>query len=307
MKYWAYYESNGIFIKIGARQVIENESTEPGLWKSKVYYSTHPPDRRLKMHHKQKHNGTCFFAYNPGQDEKIAKAGGGGGETLTHYLFKTAISELNTTELRINKWNDQIQINIKKAWVEHKIIHDGKSYWLDVYLEFDSESLLGVKWGRKLGIEVHYTNKVEEKYKHHVVNALEIPTVEIDISKKFKYLVDDQYSTPEKERKYIEFIKSRLTDYMKVKVLSDPSTKEYLQIENRGLKEKLKDQSKLLEEAKAKINDLSFQNDKYISDNKQLIKQVKLLQKYKSEIQISLDKIQSMGLFRFIIFKIFKR
>ena len=107
-KYWAYYLKNNVYKKINASQVLIYEKKEPGRWRRQEYFSTHSIDDRLKMHHKVSHRLNCFFAYNPGQDDALERLGG--GESLSHYLFKQAISELEQTTLSIKKYEVEIKI-----------------------------------------------------------------------------------------------------------------------------------------------------------------------------------------------------
>ena len=80
---------------IGVDAAIASERNERGKWKSREYFSTHSPaSDRLRMHIKKSSKGKFFFAYNSNSEHQLDRLGGGEGESLTHYLYKIAISEL---------------------------------------------------------------------------------------------------------------------------------------------------------------------------------------------------------------------
>ena len=119
MKTWAFYKHNGNWHKIGVRAAVAREKDEPGQWRTKTYYSTHsPPSVRLKMHIRRSPKGKLLFAYNRGQEDEAERLGG--GESLEHYLYKIAISELTSTSIKYGKDKKIIPIQITSSDVEPK-------------------------------------------------------------------------------------------------------------------------------------------------------------------------------------------
>lgn len=304
MKTRAYYkDKNGVLKMITAFGVWHKEMVEPG-WRKRKFFSTHPPGKRFVMHHRRKNNGTCCFVYNP-KDKKQAERLGG-GESLAHYLFKIAISELASSELRTGYHHPGVKIRFKNLRTEKEIVHNGKKRYIDVFGEFKSPSPLQLKWGGLIGIEVCHCHPVEEeKEKMAAFKALEIPVVQIKISDKLLYKTPEDKSTPDKEREYIEFLKPYLTDYMGVKTLSNPSTKEYLQAENSSLKSELTALKKQLESEKQRCADLDRKN-KILSieleDKKNNIDQ---LSKEARSANEDLEGVKSLSVIRFFFKKQF--
>ena len=206
MKVRAYYkEENGNSKMITAFGVLNKEKAEPGCWRRRAYLSTHPPDKRLPMHHRRKSNGICCFVYNP-KDKKQAERLGG-GESLAHYLFKTAISELTSSELKIGYHHPSVKIRFKNLRTEKEIVHNGKKFYIDVFGEFESSSQLQLKWGGLIGIEVCHSNPVEKgNEKMAAFRSLELPVVQIKINDKLLYRTPEHLSTPDKEKKYMKDI-----------------------------------------------------------------------------------------------------
>jgi hypothetical protein len=304
MKVKAYYkDKNGVFKMITAFGVWHKEMAEPG-WRKRKFFSTHPPGKRFPMHHRRKKNGTCCFVFNPKYKKLSERLGG--GESLAHYLFKIAISELASSELRTGHHQPSVKIRFKNLRTEKEIVHNGKKYYIDVFGEFESSSPMQLKWGGLIGIEVCHSHPVEEeKEKMVAFRALELPVVQIKISDKLLYRTPEHLSTPDKERKYIEFLKPFLTDYMGVKILSNPSTKEYLQEENSSLKSKLTALEKQLESEKRRCEDLDRKNktlSKELEDKKNHIHQLSDQTRKANE---NLEWVKNLSLIRFFFKKRF--
>ncbi len=305
-KYWAHIDAN-TYQKITAAEVIERECKEPGKWRRRTYYSQHPPEQRLLMHHRRSHTGTCSFIYNPDQDEQISRLGG--GESLTHYLFKMAISELGSTLLKVKGYIDA-QINIKKSSIEKQFTLNGANYYVDVFCEFDSSGDLQLQWGGRLGIEVNHKHAVDTE-KISNLNKMEIPVVEIDVSDKLIYRHSEEKSTPELEREYINFIKSKLSEYMWVTLLSNPCTKEYLEKKVLILESNISKIKNDLDAANKQIFALSKEcemiKESRRSLNSRLDEQSKKVAKLESTIQKKnqeLNNIKSKGIFKLIYSRI---
>ena len=162
MKPWAQYKDGNNFTRISAREVYVNERKEPGEWRRKEYFSIHSnPNQRFKMHHKRSSKGKFYFAYYSGQDLLLERYGG--GESLTHSLYKEAIGELKSTTIFFGNSENRAHIEITSTELEKEVKVKGNTYYLDVYLKFRSTSRYDLKWNGELGIEVHHTNKVDGK------------------------------------------------------------------------------------------------------------------------------------------------
>lgn len=239
MKTIAFYLEDGEWIIIGAEELERRQKYDPHTWKSdREYYSTNSePERRLKMHLKRR-GESVYFAFNPGQDDDIKRLGE--GETLGHYMYKTAISELKSTTLKLRGKGVDVKINITSAEVEKCIQLTDRKYFIDVFLTFESKSAYRDRWNGQVGIEVHKTNAVD-CLKKADMKALDIPIVEVTVFDNFLgYVANNEKSVSnEAVRKQIDWIKERLTKQLWAKVISDPVSDEFSKNENADLKQRL--------------------------------------------------------------------
>ncbi|WP_010323062.1 hypothetical protein [Marinobacterium stanieri] len=114
MKKWAFYKEGTEWRKIGLYAALAKEKEEPGQWRRRTYYSTHSPASvRLRMHIRKSSKGTFSFAYNRGQEAEIERLGG--GESLIHYLYKIAISELSHTTLKLYNLNKDVKVKFTET------------------------------------------------------------------------------------------------------------------------------------------------------------------------------------------------
>ncbi|WP_322864568.1 hypothetical protein [Aeromonas allosaccharophila] len=298
MKTWAFYKEGETWHPIGINAALAREKEAPGLWQRRTYYSTHSPEHiRLRMNIRKSSKGNYSFAYNPGQDDEIERLGG--GESLAHYLYKIAISELKHTTLKIKNLENDIIINIIDSQTEKHVSMDGRDYYIDVYLKFDSPSKYQLKWGGELGIEVHNTNPVKgQKLKD--LQAIGIPIIEVDVNEKLAYRKSEEYSTPELERSYIEFIKMRFSEYLRGRILSNPNTKEYLEEENLQLKNQVDFLTAALSKAKEECTEMKEKNTNFISDNAQKSNLILQLEAAKKDFESQLKNFQNMGILKYI-------
>ncbi|MCG7981854.1 MAG: hypothetical protein JAY90_03775 [Candidatus Thiodiazotropha lotti] len=302
MKKWAFYKDGEEWHRIGVYAALAKEKEEPGLWRRRTYYSTHSDASvRLRMNIRKSPKGQYLFAYNPGQDTRIERLGG--GESLAHYLYKVAISELKNTTLKISNLKKDIRVQFIEAETEKRVYIDDRYYDLDVFVKFKSSSEYQLKWGGELGIEVHNTNPVIGQ-KLRDLKELRVPVIEIGVNKNLAYKTVEEYSTPESERDYIEFLKGRLTDHLWGKVLSDPKSVEYLEKENSylidlvgQLKEKLANSEIHLKQAKLSLE-----------KSEQRIKQqgALLIEKdsFSNDLEVQLKRHRNMGVFSFFWYKL---
>lgn len=302
MKKWAFYKEGEEWRKIGLYAALYKEKEEPGQWRRRTYYSTHfPASARLRMHIRESSKGTFSFAYNRGQEAEIERLGG--GESLVHYLYKIAISELSHTTLKLSNLNEDVTVQFINSQTERRIHIDGRYYDIDVFVKFTSQSKYQLKWNGELAIEVHNTNPViGQKLKD--LKALRIPVIEVSVNKKFSYKTPEEYSTPKLEREYIDFLKDRLSEYLWSKVLSDPKSIEYLENENfelikniNKLREQLDHSKALLEKERENVLDSKIRLNHV---NSELIEKDKLVSKLRTQV----ESLKTMGVFRFLWFKL---
>lgn len=302
MKKWAFYKEGEEWRKIGLNAALYKEKEEPGQWRRRTYYSTHSPARvRLRMHIRKSSKGTYSFAYNRGQEKEIERLGG--GESLAHYLYKIAISELSHTTLKLSNLSEDVTIHFVNAQTEKRVYIGNRYYDLDVFVNFTSQSKYQIKWNGKLAIEVHNTNPViGQKLKD--LRNLRIPVIEVSVNEKLAYKTPEEYTTPELERKYIDFLKGRISDYLWGKVLSDPNSIDYLENENlelieriKKLREQLQHTESLLEKEKKTVSD---SEEKLKTANEELIK----INKLSSELRTQVEDLKAMGIFRFLWLKL---
>jgi len=302
MKRWAFYKEGGEWYRIGIRAALSKERLEPGVWRKRSYFSTHyPPSVRLKMHIRRSPRGKYLFAYNPGQDAEIESLGG--GESLAHYLYKIAISELSQTTLKLSNLNKDVKVQFIESEIEKRVYIEDRYYDLDVFVKFISSSEYQLKWGGELGIEVHKTNPVIGR-KLADLKALRIPVIEIDVNKKLAYKTPEEDSTAESERVYVEYLKGRLSEYLWSVVLSDPKSLEYLEKENTEL-------IKLVNRLKDELYDSQSSYKQTVSDLKEYKSQVKkntaLLVQKESRLNFlknELVKFKKMRTLRFLWYKL---
>lgn len=302
MKKWAFYKDGEEWRKIGLYAALSKEKEEPGQWRRRTYYSTHSPaSTRLRMHIRESSKGTFSFAYNRGQETEIERLGG--GESLVHYLFKIAISELSHTTLKLSNLNEDVAVQFIDVQTEKRVHIDDRYYDLDVFVKFTSQSKYQLKWNGELAIEVHNTNPViGQKLKD--LKALRIPVVEIDINRKLAYKTPEEFSTPSLEREYIDFLKGRLSEYLWSKVLSNPKSIDYLEKENYELIKKVETLREKLESSEALLiterNRLLDSKKRLNHANSALIEKDNLV----SNLRAQVEGLKSMGAFRFLWFKI---
>lgn len=305
MKKWAFYKEGEEWHRIGVYAALAKEKEEPGLWRRRTYYSTHfPASVRLRMNIRKSSKGKFLFAYNPGQDAEIERLGG--GESLAHYLYKMAISELGGTTLKISNLNKTIDVKFTAVQTEKRVYIDDRYYDIDVFVKFKSSSEYQLKWGGELGIEVHNTNPViGQKLKD--LKTLRIPIIEVSVNEKLAYKTSEELSTPESERNYIEFLKERFAEYLWGKVLSDPKSYEYLEKENAHL-------LKMVDQLTQNVNaseDSHNQTRRTLEEYKLRVKQQNSSLVEKDNLTVTLEqqlsRLKSMGAFRFIWFKLTNR
>ncbi|KJY90352.1 hypothetical protein CWB89_06400 [Pseudoalteromonas piscicida] len=266
MKKWGwYFPKDGLPERISAKEVLYRDETEGG-WRGKAYYPYKNGSGGV-MHAKRSSTGTPFFAFNCKHDAEEWERKGG-GESQTHYLFKMALLELESTVLKFKGGTlPDTKITFKSANDEKAI----GPYFIDVYCLFESDNLLGIKWEGKLGIELCLTNPVLPEKKEFLIQN-NIPVVQHHISERMIYMGPEDEEDPEAERAYIEFVKSKIKEnFMLVSLISDPSSELYelMTAKDRLLKENkelMAKNARLFEENK----DLTIKNASLLEENRGL-------------------------------------
>ncbi|HGM0843196.1 TPA: hypothetical protein ACKMRM_002032, partial [Neisseria gonorrhoeae] len=168
-----------------------------------IYYSRHRPGTRKKMVLTRR-KATNFFRYYSEADSGGASA----PESLTHLLCKQVLNELSnlpgglTTVLNCTEHAEQqppVTIRLNRALSEYRIDIDGKTFYIDVLLEFDqpgNTSLLRheIRWQRKLAVEIWHTSRLASNApKCLALSKIGIPVVQIRADKgSFLYIDEDE-------------------------------------------------------------------------------------------------------------------
>lgn len=168
-----------------------------------IYYSRHRPGTRKKMVLTRR-KATNFFRYYSEADSGGASA----PESLTHLLCKQVLNELSnlpgglTTVLNYTEHTEQhppVTIRLNRALSEYRIEIDGKTFYIDVLLEFDqpgNSSLLRheIRWRRQLAVEIWHTSRLASNApKCLALSKIGIPVVQIRADKgSFLYIDEDE-------------------------------------------------------------------------------------------------------------------
>ena len=205
-----------------------------GVPLGRTYWSTHRPGKRKPVKHVQ-NAGTSFFAYLNG----AGAAGGDGGESLTHQLFKEALEGLSCTKLKLGTLGEH-EITITHGEAEKEIRTVDGLYYADVYWRFTATSSLGLKWSGEMYLEVHHTHAVP-RIKQDSLRAARLPVIEVDIPPTLEYQYEDEDTTDPREAAYVSRIRHVLqTGFLAGRVISDPSSIEYLEQEVAKLEQELR-------------------------------------------------------------------
>lgn len=168
-----------------------------------IYYSRHRLGARKKMVLTRR-KATNFFRYYSEADS----GGTSAPESLTHLLCKQVLNELSnlpgglTTVLNYTEHTEQqppVTIRLNRALSEYQIEIDGKTFYIDVLLEFDqpgNSSLLRheIRWQRKLAVEFWHTSRLASNApKCLALSKMGIPVVQIRADKgSFLYIDEDE-------------------------------------------------------------------------------------------------------------------
>lgn len=218
---------------VTAKQVAFQRSTQfNGQPTPDRYFSNHRPGKRVPVKHVMK-GKSCYFSYI-GE----GTGGHGEGESLNHLLFKEALLTVTTMTLSLPfptsgmaKKHHQIPITISHIEAEKLVVTANDNRYVDIYLEFQTEHWLSTKWEGKLYLEIHNTHAVNAA-KQIELRALDVPLVEVSIPEIFEYTTSEEDTADELEDKHRQRIKKILegpNGYLKGVVLSNPSSKVFLE------------------------------------------------------------------------------
>ncbi len=214
----------------------------------RTYWSTHAPGKRKPVKHVQNKSGTTFFAYLNGADEID---GDGGGESLTHQLFKEAIAGLSGTKLKLGGFGEH-EVTVICGQVEKEILTDNGRYYADAYWQFNSTSNLGLRWSGEVYLEVHYTHAVPP-HKQEGFRQARLPVIEIDVPQILEYPIADENTTDPLEAAHVSRIKSMLQKgFLIGRVISDRRSIDYLEQEVDRLNQALDSVTQNLADAERK-------------------------------------------------------
>lgn len=225
---WAYRESTGR-ARVSAWSVAkERDERYRGEPTGLIYWSSHKEGFRKQLAHVYPRGGIPFFRYINAADENE----GGPGESLEHLLFKEAVASIAHTRLSLGRYGDH-PIQVTHAETEKEIRHADGRYFADVYLRFESETDLGMKWSGEVYVEILNTHAVGAEKMDGIV-GLRVPMVEVPIPDELLYQYGGAQTTDAREDAYRARIKRMLESpngFLKGMVLSDPSSVEYLERE----------------------------------------------------------------------------
>ncbi len=245
-----------------------------------------------------------FYKKNDNSMQSVSE-----GESLTHYVAKTALANISTLHLVNKKNNIDLHLNVTKGENE-KFFDFSEQFRADVYYEFNKNQISATekrcfyKWYGKLVIEVVVTHKTNYK-KYRTFEENGIPIFEVSISKTLrdKLRLDEPGIplTQERKDKAIFEMKKIFSKNIYGKFISNPSSEEYvimsqykeeieklkttyqrnLEILNRLCSE-IDIKKKKLEELESKIEFYKNLENKIYSlseENKRLIENVTTLEK----------------------------
>ena len=249
------------FEKVTAWAVRQERNKYGGQSLKKIYWSLRDPGHRKRLEHVQTKAGTTFFRY---LDASYSDGGDGGGESLTHELFKEALAGLSGTKLKLGSFGEY-DITITHGETEKEIQTVDGRYRADAYWHFSSGGDLGVRWSGEAYLEVHHTHAVPS-HKQESLRQARLPVVEVDVPQILEYPFEDEDTTDPREAAHISRIQNMLQKgFLAGRVISDRRSVEYLEQEVDWLEHALHQAEKDGSEAKRK-GDAALQQFKTASE-----------------------------------------
>ncbi|NYH26069.1 hypothetical protein [Paraburkholderia bryophila] len=230
---WAYVNKTGPAY-VSATHERTARIPHGGKSLEKTYWSAHKSGSRWPMEHVVLKTGTTFFKYK----NKADATKGGPGESLSHRLFKEAISRITGTQLKLKNFGEH-QIQIQAGATEKEIVFDDGKYFADAYLRFTSATNLALRWEGEVYVEVHHKHAVPVE-KQRQLRELGIPVVEVKLPEFFEYRHESD-STAKHEEEHVAWICRTLQQggFLAGTVISDRRSKELLEEMVRELEQQL--------------------------------------------------------------------
>ncbi len=158
--------------------------------------------------------------------DREAYLANGGGESKTHNLVKLALTEMESTTLKVKGLLQKGDIHEEKIFFsamsdEVHVESDGKDYFIDVAGHFKSGGLLEEKWDGRIGIEVYHRHKVDDIKKAALRKESE-PVVEFEIPKIKHYWGPEDDLDERQENQYIAYVKKALSNQIVLTIRLSP-------------------------------------------------------------------------------------
>ncbi len=198
----------------------------------------------------------------------------GGGETLTHYVAKTALLNLSQLHLVNNRKNIDLYISINKnKSCNEKRFDFEDTFYADVYYELDERQEYYYKWYGKLVLEVEVTHKVDSN-KRLTFEKNNVPIFEVKISEKMKNEFGLETPGAKITESRIKTAIEKMTKIFEKNIygdfISNPSSEEY------------KTMIKFRKEIRQFENKRNEEENKYLITHSKRIEEENLLREYKS-------------------------
>lgn len=182
MKIIAMYKDGSRWRYIGVRRAryLEREASDRRYLE---WWSTHTdPSQRRRMYIKVSPTGKLFFAY---KGETGSGGEGTGGESLHHFVYKSAIASLAGFDVKVNNLPGRpaIPLRVIRAETERQFQHNGQCFYADIFIEFESSPEYQLRWGHALAIEVIHTSKTPQE-KRNFYEEQGITVLEVKVSDK---------------------------------------------------------------------------------------------------------------------------
>ena len=230
-KSWAYLEEYGADT-VQAWELKQERAKYGNKPLERVFWSNHQTGLRKPLKHKIL-GETTFFSYLPGQT-----GSGGAGESLSHKLLKRAIAGMTGTKLVLNDGLGEHQIQVTHGETE-RLILDGP-YRADAYLQFTSESWLGLRWSGEVYVEVRHKHAVPIE-KEQALHAAGAPVIEVTLNDIFLYGEGHDTTTAAKEAAHVARMRNMLQKgFLKGVVIGDRISIEFLREQVRWLQDDMK-------------------------------------------------------------------
>lgn len=170
------------------------------------------PSKRRSMCIRKSPAGTLFFAY---KGDESGGGEGNGGESLHHFIYKTAIASLGEATFQVNNLPGQpiIPLRIVNAETEKHFTYKGQSFYADIFIEFSNSPEFELRWGGKLAVEIIHTSKTPQ-IKRDFYEEQGITVLEVKVSERVLYRLkrmDLSNYGEEEERLLIEDVVRRFS------------------------------------------------------------------------------------------------